>query len=279
MSKAVEISQQLKETLMSSINKVIEYMPSILGALLLLVAGWLIARLVHLLTIKLLDIVNRFLERVLTGRTRAVVRFSSGITRLVAGVLFWITLFIFTTAAMRIAGLTGVASWLEQIVVYLPSVMSGGIIILVGYILSSLVKDTVLTAAQTAELNEAELIARLAQSATFISALIIGMNQLGVDVSFLTIMLGVSTASLLIGFAIAFGLGAKTLVSNLIAAYYIRELLEPGQKIRIGDVEGTVLEVSSTTIIIDTVAGRTSIPTKRYQEETVTVLMDDSDDG
>lgn len=279
MSTAAEITQQLKDTMVSTLNDAIQHLPNIAGALLLLVAGWLIARLVHLVTIKLLDFLNRFLERVLTGRTRAVVRFSSGITRLVAGVLFWITLFIFTTAAMRIAGLTGIASWLEQIVVYLPSVMSGGIIILVGYILSSLVRDTVLAAAQTAELNEAELIARLAQAITFITALIIGMNQLGVDVSFLTIMLGVSTASLLIGFAIAFGLGAKTLVSNLIAAHYIRELLEPGQKIRIGDQEGTVLEVSSTTIIIDTAAGRTSIPTKRYQEETVTVLMEDSVDG
>ena len=90
--------------------------------------------------------------------------------------------------------------------------------------------------------------------------------------------MGVSTASLLAGFAIAFGLGAKTLVSNLISAYYIREHIEPGQKIRIGELEGIVLEVSSTTIILNTSAGRTSVPTSRYQEENMTVLVDEVND-
>lgn len=278
MANALEVSQQIKATLTSSINEIIQHLPSIAGALLLLAVGWIVALFIHFATRKLMAILNKFLERILSGRTRIAVRFSGGITRLVAGVLFWVTFFIFTTASLRIAGLTDIASWLEQIGGYLPSILSGGIIILVGYVLSSLVRNTTLAAAQSAELSEAELVSRLAQAITFITALMIGMNQLGIDVTFLTIMLGVCTASLLIGFAIAFGLGAKTLVSNLIAAYYIRDHIEPGQTIRIGDLQGTVLEVSSTTIIIDTPQGRTSIPTKRYQEENVTVLMETPND-
>lgn len=279
MPSAADLAQQTKDTMLSSFSDGVQHLPNIAGALLLLLAGWLVARLVYLVVTRLLEFLNRFLERVLTGRSRAMVRFSTGITRLVAGVLFWITLIIFITAATRIAGLSSLAGWLEQIVIYLPSLISGGIIILVGYILSSLAKDTVLAAAQSAELNEAKLIARLAQAATFLTALIIGLNQLGIDVSFLTLMLGVSTASLLIGFAIAFGLGAKTLVSNLVAAHYLREQFEPGQKVRIGEQEGTVLEVSSTALIIDTAAGRTSIPANRSQQETVTLIMEESDNG
>lgn len=275
MSNASEVSAQLKDTMLLTINEIINHLPSIFGALLLMLVGWLVARLVRAIVIRLLSLANRFLDRILTGRTRAVVRFSSGITRLVGGVLFWITLFLFATAALRIAGLSGMAAWLERIVDYLPSIVTGGIIILIGYVLSSLVKDATLAASRSAELAEAELVSRLAQAITFVTALIIGMDQIGVDVTFLTTMLGVSTAALLTGFAIAFGLGARTLVSNLIASHYLKELLEPGQQVRIGDVEGVVLEVSATTLILDTPEGRTSIPAKLYQEQAVSIVLED----
>lgn len=269
------ISSQLQATFGDVINQIIAQLPGILGALLLLLAGWLLARVVRSVTIKLLNLLNRFLERVLSGRTRAVVRFSTGVTRLVAGVLFWVTLFIFTTAALRTAGLLGIAAWLERIVDYLPSILTGGLIILVGYVLSTLVRDVTHATAHSAELVEAELISRLAQAITFITALIIGMEQVGVNTSFITIMLGVFTATLLAGFALAFGFGARTLVSNLLAAHYAKDLLEPGQNVRIGDCEGKVLDLSATNIIIDTPQGRTSIPAKIYQEQAVSVLLED----
>lgn len=276
MPTTLEISEQLKDTLSTSITEIIENIPSITGAVVLLLVGWLVARLVRLTTIRLLGLLNHFLEKVLTGRTRAVVRFSSGVTGLVAGVLFWITLFIFTTAALRVAGLAGVSEWLERVVDYLPSILTGGMIILVGYVLSALVKDISLAAARSADFAGAQLISRLAQAATFVTALIIGIEQVGIDVTFITTMLGVSTAALLTGFALAFGLGARTLVSNLIAAHYVRELIEPGQTIRIGEWEGTVLELSATTIVLNTSVGRTSIPAKMYHEHAVSVLVPDS---
>ena len=199
--------------------------------------------------------------------------FSAGITRLVAGILYWIILFIFVTAALNTAGLTGVSAWLERIVDFLPGIVTGGLIILLGYILAGLVRDVTLAAAHSAEFTEAVVISRLAQAITLVTALIIGLEQIGIDVSFLTTMLGISSAALLFGFALAFGLGARTLVSNLIAAHHLRDILEPGQTIRIRNWEGTVLEVSPTAVILDTEEGRTTIPAKLYQEEAVITLV------
>ena len=233
MANTADLTSQLETTLHETTATIVASLPSIAAALLLLLAGMLAARLVRALTLKLLHWVNLFLERVLSGRTRAVVYFSAGITRLMAGILFWITLFIFVTAALNTAGLTGIAAWLERVVDFLPGIVSGGLIILVGYILSGLVRDLTLAAAHSAEFTEAVVISRLAQAITLVTALIIGLDQIGVDVSFLTTMLGISSAALLFGFALAFGLGARTLVSNLIAAHHLRDVLEPGQEIRI----------------------------------------------
>jgi small-conductance mechanosensitive channel len=273
MADASDITTQLEATVQVTIANIVASLPSIAAALLLLLVGIFAARLVRTLTLKLLHLLNLFLEQVLSGRTRAVVYFSAGITRLVAGILYWIILFIFVTAALDTAGLTAVSAWLERIVDFLPGIVTGGLIILLGYILAGLVRDVTLAAAHSAEFTEAVVISRLAQAITLVTALIIGLQQIGIDVSFLTTILGISSAALLFGFALAFGLGARTLVSNLIAAHHLRDILEPGQTIRIRNWEGTVLEVSPTAVILDTQEGRTTIPAKLYQEEAVVTLL------
>lgn len=279
MENAAEVPGQVVSFSNEVYNAVVQHSPDVLGAILLLVVGWLLARLVRAATRKALETLNRFLEHVLSGRPRAVVRFSTGATHLLAAILYWVTLFIFVVMALRTAGLEGVANWLEQIIVYLPSFITGAVIIFVGYILSSVVRDTVYTTARSAELAEAELLSRLAWALTLITALIIGLDQAGVDITFITIMLGVITGTLLAGFALAFGMGAQTLVSNLIAAHYLRDMIQPGQTVRVGDCEGRVLDVSATAIILDTPEGRTSIPARTYQEQAVSVLLEESSDA
>lgn len=275
MPDAAELTAQLETTLLTAANEIIAALPGIAGGLVLLLVGWYAARLIRAATLKLMDLVNRALERLLSGRTRAVVYFSSGIANLVASILFWITLFVFVTAALDTAGLTAVSAWLERIVEFLPGIVTGGLIILVGYILSALVRDVTLAAAHAAEFTESVVISRLAQGITLVTALVIGLDQIGIDVTFLTTMLGVTSAAVLFGFALAFGLGARSLVSNLIAAHHLRDILEPGQDIRVGEYEGTVLEVSTTAIILDTPEGRTSLPASLYQEQAMVMLLQD----
>ena len=275
MPDAAELTAQLETTLLAAANEIIAALPGIAGGLVLLLVGWYAARLIRAATLKLMDLVNRALERLLSGRTRAVVYFSSGIANLVASILFWITLFVFVTAALDTAGLTAVSAWLERIVEFLPGIVTGGLIILVGYILSALVRDVTLAAAHAAEFTESVVISRLAQGITLVTALVIGLDQIGIDVTFLTTMLGVTSAAVLFGFALAFGLGARSLVSNLIAAHHLRDILEPGQDIRVGEYEGTVLEVSTTAIILDTPEGRTSLPASLYQEQAMVILLQD----
>lgn len=273
MPSAADITAQLENTMVLAVEQIIAALPGIAAALLLLVAGWLVARFIRAVARRLLSLLNQLLERILSGRSRAVVYFSSSITELVAGILFWITLFIFVTAALNTAGFTGVAAWLERVVEFLPGIVTGGLIILVGYILAALVRDLTLAAAHTAEFTEAVVISRLAQAITLITALVIGLDQIGIDVTFLTTILGISAAALLFGFALAFGLGARTLVSNLIAAHHLQDILEPGQEVRIGDWEGSVLEISATAVVLDTAEGRTSVPAKLYQEQAVVLLL------
>jgi small-conductance mechanosensitive channel len=113
---------------------------------------------------------------------------------------------------------------------------------------------------------------RLSQAAIFVTALIIGLDQIGVNVTFLVAMFAVSAGTIFVGFSIAFGLGAREFVSNLIGARTARREFAAGQTVRIGEIEGEILEISATHLAIETPEGKALIPAQEATHSTVTVL-------
>jgi len=74
------------------------------------------------------------------------------------------------------------------------------------------------------------------------------------------------------GIALAFGLGARTHVSNIIAANQLRQIYQAGDNVRIGETEGRVVEITVSRVIIDTEAGSVGIPAKSFDEQEITLL-------
>ena len=84
---------------------------------------------------------------------------------------------------------------------------------------------------------------------------------------FLSSLIVVIIGTLLAGATLAFGFGAKTLVANIIGAQYTRRHCKSGETLKIGELEGVILEITQSSIILDTGAGRAVIPAKKFQEE------------
>jgi hypothetical protein len=61
-------------------------------------------------------------------------------------------------------------------------------------------------------------------------------------------------------------------VANLIGAHYLRQAFAPGQRVRIGEVEGAILELTAISIVLETDEGRVTIPGKVYNEEPIVLL-------
>jgi small-conductance mechanosensitive channel len=127
-------------------------------------------------------------------------------------------------------------------------------------------------AATAAGVPQGPAIARAAQAVVLAATLIIALDQLGVNGRVLELTLVVCIGSALAAAALAFGLGARSPVANLISARYITGLCELGQRIRIEGTEGTVVGQTSTSVILETQEGRMVVPASRFQEA-VTLLV------
>ncbi|WP_420468687.1 mechanosensitive ion channel family protein [Panacagrimonas sp.] len=256
-----------------------ERVPDLLAALLLVIVGWLVARLARATIRGLGTRLNRGLEQWLRSERALRLRLSPAMLRLIGTAAFWIILLLFLTLATDIAGMEGVAEWLREVLRYLPTLLFGVMIIVAGHLIGLLVRDLLLEALASAQVEQRELVARLAQTATFLTALIIGVHQVGVNISFVTLVIAVALGSVLLAFSLAFGLGARTLVANLVGTHYLRRQFQPGVRVRVGDIEGEILEITPTNVVVETDEGRAHIPARRFAEDVAVLLTGERDDG
>lgn len=256
----------------------IERVPDLLGAVLLLLLGWLVARAVRAAIRGLGARVNRGLERVLRAERAAQLRVSPTMLRLIGTAAFWVILLLFVMFATDLAGMEGVAEWLRSVLGYFPTLLFGVVIIVAGHLIGLLVRDLLLEALASAQVEQRELVARLAQTATFLTALIIGVHQVGVNVSFVTLVIAVALGSVLLAFSLAFGLGARGLVANLIGTHYIRRQLQPGARVKVGEIEGEILEITPTNVVLETDEGRAFVPARLFNEQVSLLIPAERDD-
>lgn len=268
----------VKTAALGLVSEFITYLPNLLGALLLIAGGWFVARLLRATAIRLADGVNRLLDTLVPTGGLSGFRLSRRVIDLIGDAVLWLFLFGIVTIAADVAEFVTFSNWLKDVVAYLPHLLGGGFIILAGYLISAAIRDVVSTALASMGIGQSELIGAAAQWATFLTAVIVGIEQVGVDVTFLIVVIAIIVGSLLGGMALAFGLGAKPLATNLIGTHYLQQQYSPGQFLAIGGHEGQVLEFAATGIVLETEDGRSTLPGAVYFNEKITVKGGDGSD-
>ena len=279
MEDASNWMQDVSQAASRLIVQFVEFLPNLLLAILLVLVGWLIARTVRSGGVHLANWVNGFLERRLgPDRARPLTLSRAGI-RLIGNVTFWIIMLIFVTSATRILGLQAFSAWLDRVVVYLPTLIAGGLIILVGVLISTLARDLTTATVASAGIAHAELFGRIMYAAILATALILGINQIGVDVSLLVVLIAVVVGAAAGGMSLAFALGSRSLVGNLIGSHYLQQHYQPGQLVRMNNIEGEIVEITPVGVVLATKEGKAIIPSKVFNEEITTLLTEAQIDG
>lgn len=247
--------------------------PHLLGAIGLLVVGWLAARLARALTVRLAHMLEATIQRLYQHRGDAPAPSALASGRVLGELVFWVVILFFLTAAMHVLGVETFTAWINRVLAYLPTLVVGALIIIAGFLLSSLVRDLVVAAAPL-ETASRRLLGRATQAIILVTAIAIGADQIGINITFLVILTAVALGALLGGVALALSLGARVYVANLIGARYLRETYRVGQRVRIGEHEGRVLEFTPTAVVLETALGRATLPGKIFHEAPSVLMVE-----
>ncbi len=266
-TKAFNWHVAIDETYRELTRQIIDYAPQLIGALALLIIGWIVAHFLRLSAKKIVEGFDALFKKASKDDSRKEDRIKHSYTLIISQVVFWAVLLFFIAASSNLLGWKMFSGWMDNIVGFLPSLISGLLIILIGYLAGNAVHFGIVTTGKNTEIPHTGLLARTAQIAILVSCIIIGVEQIGLNVSFLTNFIMVVIGILLAGAALAFSFGAQTMVANILGTQVIRKYYQVGETVKFAEFEGEILEITETSIVLDTQAGRMMIPSKLLQEQ------------
>ena len=193
---------------------VVNYFPSLLGALLILLIGALIAKVVEGLLVGLLKRVA--IDKLADQIQLSAVLAKGGIRHKLSGIIgalsYWVIMLSFITAGLNALNLPVAAELVQKVVLFLPRVVEALFILILGVFVAAFLATTVREAANNAGILQSNLLAQFVQTAIVIVATIEALKQVGIqfiDQVFLLLFAGISLAA-----GIAFGLGCKDLAGR-----------------------------------------------------------------
>ncbi len=271
-----ELSRQSTSALEQAATDLLGSLPTLLGAMALLLGGWLLASLLKQLSHRFAERGLRLLGRRKTLRARiqrstAFQAFPGTLSRIV----FWLVLLFFIAAAIELMGLSAVSEVLGEAAAYLPRVLGALLILGAALWLGEVARTVVTRAMARSRIGRAELVGRLSQIATVTVGLILAVDQLGVNSTVLVVMLVAIFACTFGAGALAFGLGARDAVGNIIGMHYFSSAYKTDDRIRIDGIEGRVVAKSTTSVTLETEEGLVTIPGHLFSTRT-TILLSSS---
>jgi hypothetical protein len=222
---------ELLERLRQTFDSLGGILPALVVALVILGAGYLLARQVERFIDGALDKLdfNRAAER--SGLSAPLGRAAGrGVdpVRAVGRLIFWLVMLMVILLSSAALGLESISQMFEMMLGFIPTLVAGIVIIILGIILGEFVRGLVLASAGGVE--GVTTLAKLAKAAVVLIAVFMAIQQVGVAEEIVTTAFTLILGAVALAAGLAFGLGNRDLAGEITRRWY-----EQGRSVERGD--------------------------------------------
>lgn len=192
-------------------QRLIDFLPALIGAVIIFLAGWVIASAIGRLAEKFMQTirVDKAAEKIGYDGKIAGKDMHITISAFFGGLVKWFLVLVFVMAAADVLGLNQVTSFLDSILLYIPNVIVAVVILAAVFLIGNFVYNIVRSSSRAAGIMSATLLAAISKWAIIIFGIFAALIQLGVASSLVsTIFVGI-VAMLALAGGLAFGLGGR----------------------------------------------------------------------
>jgi hypothetical protein len=205
----------------NALNTFLTAIPQIIGALLILLIGWIIAS--FLARLVQAGLRRTSVDRVYADHAGPVYGKQGTQYRpsVIAGeIVKWVVRLIFLVAAANVLGMPQVSQLLNQILLWIPNLLVAAVILLVAPLLARFVRGLIEVGAGQMGFTNAPVLGRIAEIAIIAFAVVIAVNQLGIAADLVNILFVGVVGALALAFGLAFGLGGREVAGQLTQSWY-----------------------------------------------------------
>ncbi|PSR12606.1 MAG: hypothetical protein DA408_14675 [Bacteroidetes bacterium] len=250
-----------------------EVIPSLITAFFIFLVGLILAKVFRRIIQKVL--VNSGIDKLADRLNEIDIVASTSVSivpsQIVASIVYYIILFVFIMAAVEVLGMETISNLLTDLINYFPKAISAFFVFIIGILLSDLLKKVVQTACESLGIGSAKLLANVAFYFLFLNVALITMKQAELQTTFMENNISIVLAGVILAFSIGYGLASKSLMSNMLAAYYNKDRFEIGDDITIDGQRGKVIGIDNTTLSLRVTEGEVIVPLSKLSDNQYTI--------
>ena len=219
----------LMSSLTAAMAMLFSAVPKILGFLIIILAGWLVASLVEkavaatLRTVHFNDLAERsgladFVRKMGTDTD------SSG---MIGAVTKWFIRLIALVVAFDALGLPAVSDVLRQLLMWLPNVVVAMVVLVIGGLAARALSNIVRGAAAEGGLGNPDMLAKVASTLVWAFAIVVAVNQIGIATELVNTLFMAFVGAIALAIGLSFGLGGRETASEIVRLWWRRGREEP----------------------------------------------------
>jgi small-conductance mechanosensitive channel len=260
----VRIGRDLQTIVVQAIPRVLV---GVAVAIVLVLAAKLVERLLRALLVRLRF--DALLKQAGLDTLLQRVGVRESLNQVLPRLVYFLLLLLFARTAADAFGLIAISEGIGAMFGYLPNVVAGVLIVVVGTSVSQFAGRTV---AQAAEESGIEFARSLGSLVSGLVLFIVGVMAIG-QLRFDTEMVRIVTTCLLAGgalaFGLSFGLGTRDITRNIVAGFYARKIFTPGDTLQIRGERGILKGITATQTLIEQEADVIAVANSVFLDETV----------
>lgn len=200
------------------------FMPRLLLALVILVAGWLVAKGLKLGTVKALRAVNFHVLTEKAGVDGALRQggLSQDTTSVIGTLAYWAIVLATLVVACNTLGLGQVTDLLQQILLFLPRVIVGLLVLVFGAYFARFVATSVEAYCRNVGIADGAVLGPLAFYAIMAFVVLMALEQLTLTSDLLRSSFLIVLGGLVLALALAFGIGGQKAAADLLERWRAR---------------------------------------------------------
>ena len=213
-----DFGSRLLEAVGHAFDVLLGFLPALVGAILLIIIGWIVSGIVANIVRRLLQTVHfdRLTQHAGVDTLAARFDLPANGEALLAGIVKWFIRLIFLVAAFNALQIPAVTSILNAILLFLPSLVVALLILIIGASLGRIARDAV----QGAVGKNGALLGAITQYGIIAIAVTIALEQIGVGVVIITLLFGAVMLAFSLGLGLAFGLGGRDTARQIVDGWY-----------------------------------------------------------
>ena len=247
-----KVKTDVVENLNSQWAGLVDLLPNLVGALVILLLGIIIAYIFKKISTALLRKVG--LDRVSKSAGVSDVMQDAGLEKgpsvLAGKMIFWLVLFVFMVPAADTLELTELVNLFKGLISFLPKIITALVIIVFGMMFAQFLRRSIIEKPSTIGSNSAQSLGNLVYGIMVTVIVLVALEQLEIETEFLRNIIILVVAGIMLALALSVGLGTRDVAHNLLAGIYTREHFKPGEKLEIEGYKGKIKEVSTLNTII-----------------------------